>query len=71
MMYLIHIASSAVETQSSSIEKQHVQVNVEVERAAKPLDQRHGTRLGRAARASCRAQQIARDRPIDNPKDLG
>jgi len=26
--------------------------------AAKPLDQRHGTRSGRAVRASCRAQQI-------------
>jgi hypothetical protein len=42
----------------NAIEKQHVRVNAEAERAAKPLDQRHGTRSGRAARASCRAQQI-------------
>ena len=54
----------------NAIEKQHVQVNVEVERAANRWIKVTAP-VAAVARASCRAQQIARDRTIDNPKDLG
>lgn len=52
------------------IEHEQVKVDIEIERAAESLDQRHGAGQAACARETRLANQLARDRPIDDAEYL-
>ena len=46
------------------------QVNIEIERAAKTLDQRHGAGVGRLPGEPCLLDQMRGDRAVDDTQHL-
>jgi hypothetical protein len=54
----------------SPVEHEDVEMNVQIERRAKPLDQRDGTRSARCAREPRLLKNVRCDRPIDDPEYL-
>ena len=55
---------------AAAAEHEQVKVDVEIERAAEALDQRHGADHAACARETRLANQMARDRPIDDAEHL-
>jgi hypothetical protein len=53
-----------------AVEHEHVKVNVEIERGAKALDQRHGTGHTGRAREPRLLEYVRRDRPVDDAEYL-
>ena len=47
-----------------------MKVNIEIERAAKTLDQRHGAAVGRLPGEPCLLDQMRGDRAVDNTQRL-
>jgi hypothetical protein len=52
------------------VQKQHVKVDVQVQRRAKALNQRHGPGRGAGAREAGLADEIVRDGPVHHAEDL-